>query len=178
MKYKFLIILLTIPLANAETLNCKVVGVSDGDTITCLTDKKEQVKIRLYQIAAPEKKQVFGNKSKQTLSNLIFNKDVKIQTHGQDKYRRTLGIIYLHIPSSCEPLLPPSIGSCARITNVNLQMIDSGMAWYYPFAKKNPLYLEAQERAKTNKKGLWADNNAIAPWEFRKNRYSLEASSK
>ena len=32
------------------TLEGKVVGISDGDTITVLTEKKEQVKVRLARI--------------------------------------------------------------------------------------------------------------------------------
>lgn len=156
---KLFIILLITPLANAENLNCKVVGVSDGDTITCLTDKKEQLKIRLYQIDAPEKKQAFGNKSKQTLSNLIFNKIVHIKVHGKDKYKRTLGTVYNIIIFSC---------GNERLYDINREMIERGMAWYYPFAKKNPEYQKAQERAKANKKGLWTDKNPIAPWDFRK----------
>lgn len=71
---KLLLLLFLTPLTFADTINCKVVGVSDGDTITCLTAEKEQIKVRLYQIDAPEKGQDFGNKSKQFLSDLIFNK--------------------------------------------------------------------------------------------------------
>ena len=44
----------------------KVVGVHDGDTITLLTAEKEQVKVRLEGIDAPELKQAFGNASKQS----------------------------------------------------------------------------------------------------------------
>lgn len=167
--FKLLILLIFSLSANAENLNCKVVGVSDGDTITCLTDKKEQLKIRLYQIDAPEKKQAFGNKSKQTLSSLIFNKNVRIETHKKDKYKRTLGSIYINIPALCPDKIPNDrCAECSKTIDVNLEMIQLGMAWYYPFAKKNSLYLEAQERAKANKKGLWTDKNPIAPWDFRK----------
>jgi endonuclease YncB( thermonuclease family) len=41
----------------------KVVGISDGDTIKVLR-KPEQVKIRLHGIDTPEKRQIFGNKTK------------------------------------------------------------------------------------------------------------------
>lgn len=75
MKTIFFIALLSIStLSFAENIYCKVVGVTDGDTIRCLTDSKEQLKIMLYQIDAPETKQAFGNKSKQALSKLIFAK--------------------------------------------------------------------------------------------------------
>ena len=142
---------LSLPiLSHADSFYCKVVGVTDGDTIKCLTNDKELLKIRLYQIDAPEKKQAFGNKSKQALSGLIFNKRVRIENHGPDKYRRTLGTIFYDNK------------------DINLEMIKQGMAWFYPFAKKNEQYKQAEEQARKDKIGLWADKKPVAPWEFRK----------
>jgi endonuclease YncB( thermonuclease family) len=43
----------------------RVVGVSDGDTITVLDDAKTQHKVRFAGIDAPEKGQAFGERSKQ-----------------------------------------------------------------------------------------------------------------
>lgn len=157
---KLLTVFLLCPiLAFAETITCKVVGISDGDTITCLTDDKVQHKIRLYQIDAPERKQDFGTASRKALSDLIFNGVVEVKTHGKDKYGRTLGTVYVIYVS----------GSCGMATyqDINLEMIKLGMAWYYPFAKKNDQYKQAEEKAKVNKAGLWSQK-AIAPWDFRK----------
>ncbi len=160
MKKLLITILLLCPiLAYAETIKCKVVGVTDGDSIKCLTAQKEQLKIRLYQIDAPERKQAFGTRSRQALFDLVFNQTVEIETHRKDKYKRTLVTIYKE-PIACSH-------SCTIKIDVNLTMIQLGMAWYYPFAKTNSKYLEAQESAKANKIGLWSQK-AIAPWEFRK----------
>jgi len=150
--FKFFTLFCLSSIVNADNFYCKVVGISDGDTITCLTNKKQQLKIRLYQIDAPEKKQAFGQKSKQLLSNLIFNKNIRLEPHKKDKYRRTLGTIYLNKK------------------DINLEMIRRGMAWYYPFAKKNKLYEQEEKLARGHKRGLWQDKKATAPWEFRKNR--------
>ena len=68
-----------------------VVGVADGDTITVLDADKVQHKIRLTGIDAPEKKQPFGNRSKQNLSDMVFNKAVTVETDKLDRYRRELG---------------------------------------------------------------------------------------
>ena len=65
--------------AFAETISGKVVGVSDGDTITVLDANREQHKIRVSGIDAPEKAQPFGQRSKESMSTLVFGKDVDVQ---------------------------------------------------------------------------------------------------
>ena len=56
-------------------IDSKAVKVADGDTVTILTDSKEQVKIRLFGIDAPEKKQAFGQKSKDFWQSLLLVKE-------------------------------------------------------------------------------------------------------
>ena len=166
---KLLPILLLCPiLSYADTLICKVVAIADGDTITCLTDDKVQHKIRLYQIDAPERKQDFGTASRKALSDLIFNKTVEIKTHGKDRYKRTLGTVYSDI--TVKNLFTTDNNYTVK-KDINLYMIQLGMAWYYPFAKKNAGYQKEQAIAKAGKIGLWSQK-AIAPWEFRKAKKS------
>ncbi len=71
----------------------RVVGISDGDTITVMHDGAE--KIRLYGIDAPEKGQAFGNRAKQFVATLAFGKEVKIEVKGQDRYGRTVADVIL-----------------------------------------------------------------------------------
>ncbi len=42
----------------------RVVGISDGDTVTVLDADKKQHKIRINGIDAPEKRQPFGERSR------------------------------------------------------------------------------------------------------------------
>ena len=95
MKYlkKYLLILLSLLYSSvhAETIYCKATWISDGDTFTCTLAPKQKVTIRLYQIDAPEIGQNYGRTAQKALSELIRAKPVAIQTHGQDKYGRTLG---------------------------------------------------------------------------------------
>lgn len=72
MKMKILTLILLLPLS-LFAFPVKVVKISDGDTITVLNGK-EQTKVRLYGIDAPELKQPYGKKSKQFLANLIAGK--------------------------------------------------------------------------------------------------------
>lgn len=126
----------------------KVIGVTDGDTINVLVNK-EIVKVRLEGIDAPESRQSFGNKSKQALSKLVFGKSVVVKKTGEDRYRRTLGVIML--------------GN----TDVNAKMIEDGLAWHYKQYNGEERLAKLEKNARSSKHGLWADPNPIAPWDFR-----------
>jgi endonuclease YncB( thermonuclease family) len=84
-------IVLSQQTAFAETYTGRVVGVSDGDTITVLDSSNTQHKIRLAGIDAPEKSQAFGQRSKESLSASVFGKSVTIDSNKSDKYGREIG---------------------------------------------------------------------------------------
>ena len=128
----------------------KVVKVSDGDTVTILTADKTQHKIRLNDIDAPEKKQAFGNKSKDNLAKYISGKTVTVQYQKTDRYKRVLGTIYYNN------------------TDINLQQLKDGYAWVYKKYSQKQNYYKAEKVARDKKIGLWADKNPLEPWEFRK----------
>lgn len=130
----------------------KVVKVSDGDTITILTSDKTQHKIRLNDIDAPEKKQAFGNKSKDNLAKYIAGKTVTVEYQKKDKYKRILGTIYYNN------------------TDINLQQVKDGYAWVYKKYSNNQTYYKAEKVARDKRVGLWADKNPLEPWEFRKKK--------
>jgi len=139
----------------AETLVGKVVGITDGDTITVLDADKTEHKIRLMGIDAPEKKQDFGNESKKALSNYIYQKEITVEYRKQDRNKRKVGKIILGKQDIC------------------LQMIKDGMAWHYKdYEKEQPkidrdLYSQAELKAREAKIGLWQDSKAIEPSSFR-----------
>lgn len=143
------LIILSSYLFSVELIG-KVVKVSDGDTITVLTSDKTQYKIRLNDIDAPEKKQAFGNKSKDNLAKYIAGKTVTVQYQKKDKYKRILGTIYYNN------------------IDINLQQVKDGYAWVYKKYSKNKDYYNAEKISRDKKIGLWSDKNPIAPWEFRK----------
>jgi len=79
----------------ADSINGTIIHISDGDTITLLTKQNKQVKIRLDGIDAPEKAQPFGNKAKQALAELVFQKQVLVNVSKEDKYGRSIGRVYV-----------------------------------------------------------------------------------
>ena len=82
------VLALTLPASAGEVLIGKVVGVTDGDTITVLVAGHDQVKVRLANIDTPEKAQPFGQRSKQALSVLAFGKAIECNQSGLDRYGR------------------------------------------------------------------------------------------
>ena len=72
----------------AETFVGKVVGITDGDTITVIDTDKTEHKIRLMGIDAPEKKQDYGIESKKALSNYIYQREITVEYKKQDRYKR------------------------------------------------------------------------------------------
>jgi endonuclease YncB( thermonuclease family) len=144
--------LLTIStVSHIFALDGRVVGVSDGDTYTILTQEKQQVKVRLHGIDCPESHQAFGSKAKQFASSLVFSKDVSVEIVDKDKYGRTVGIV-----TTNDGL------------NVNHAMLEFGFAWWYrQYAPEDTVLKNLEEFARSKKIGLWADPNPIPPWEFR-----------
>lgn len=139
----------------ADTLNGRVIGVSDGDTGTVLDGTNKQWKIRLLGIDAPEKKQAFGNRSKQSLSALVFNRLVVVDYSKKDKYGRTVGKIL--------------VGG----VDANLEQVRTGMAWHYKKYQSEQseadqiAYAQAEEQARAGKLGLWRDAEPMPPWDWR-----------
>ena len=135
-------------------LKVKIIGVKDGDTVEGLYYQLPIV-IRLEHIDAPEKKQAFGTVSKKKLSDLAFGKTVTLISTGKkgnfDRNGRMIAEIYSN-----------------EKTCLNKEMLKTGLAWHYKKYSKNAEYAQLENTARKNKAGLWADQNPIAPWNFRK----------
>ena len=154
-KLAFLCLLFFTLVSFAEELIGKVIKVSDGDTITVLDSNNQKHKIRLKGIDAPESQQAFGDISTQSLSELVYDKEVLVTWDKKDKYYRILGKVIVD-------------GNDA-----NYEQLTKGLAWYYKQYEKDlsdedkKRYSEAEEWARNYSEGLWADSKSIPPWEFR-----------
>jgi endonuclease YncB( thermonuclease family) len=132
-----------------EMLEGRVVGVHDGDTITLLMAGNRQIKVRLAQIDAPETTQAFGQRSQQSLSEMVFNKTITVEKETTDKYGRTVGTLFI------------------EGVDANKEQLKRGMAWVYRHYLHDQSLLTLEETARQDKVGLWADANPMAPWDYR-----------
>jgi endonuclease YncB( thermonuclease family) len=140
------------------TASCSVVAITDGDTIKVLDRDKVQHKVRLTGIDAPEKSQPCGKASQKHLASLIAGQTVFVESNKQDRYGRVLGKV-LHDE-----------------VDVTLEQVKAGYAWWFRYnAKTQPeadrvSYEAAEDLAKADQLGLWADPNPINPYNWRKGR--------
>lgn len=152
-----LLLVLSVPCL-ADTLTGEVVGIADGDTLTLLDATKTQHKIRLSGIDAPEKKQPFGERSKQNLAALVFRKQVTVEWKKLDRYGRVIGKVFRGKDDVC------------------LAQVRAGMAWHYKTYEREQSrddresYAQAEDEARQNRRGLWRDPTPTPPWDFRHSR--------
>ena len=145
-----LIVCVTVP-QGTYAFSGQVVSVLDGDTIEVLHNQHPE-RIRLSGIDCPEKGQPFGKRAKQAASDLALGKEVTVQTHGHDKYKRTIG----------EVILPDGM-------NLNQELVKQGWCWWYRKYAPADTVLEGLEKdAREARKGLWVDPQPVPPWEWRK----------
>lgn len=150
LKAVFLSLLLTAIPAYAG-LPGRVVSIHDGDTLTVLIEHR-QVRVRLTEIDAPELRQPFGARSKQSLSELCFGKAAELAVRSHDRYGRTLAQV-----------------TCAG-RNANAEQVRRGYAWIYTryTHPDSPLYA-LQDEARSARRGLWGDPAPVPPWDWRRN---------
>lgn len=143
-----------------------VVGLADGDTITVLDASKKTHKVRLVGIDAPERRQPFGTRSREHLSELVFQREVEVHWSKKDRYQRILGKVMVADPACTERRCP--------LIDVNLRQIEAGLAWWYrryaheQAPKDRTRYEEAERLSREAKRGLWAEADPVAPWSWRR----------
>lgn len=128
----------------------RVVSVHDGDTLTALVGRTE-FKIRLAEIDAPELRQPFGQRSRDSLAELCFQKQAHLVPVDRDRYGRTVARVECHG------------------VDANREQVRRGMAWVYIrySSPSSPLH-SVQSEAQSARSGLWSEPGAVPPWDWRK----------
>ena len=139
--------------------------MGDGDTLTLLDSERRQHKVRLSGIDAPERRQPYGERSKQHLAALAQDKSVMVVWSKHDRYGRIVGRVMLPQCASSE---------CPYTTDLGLEQLKAGLAWHYKhYAKDQPLaervrYAWIEQQARAKREGLWKQAEPVPPWQFRK----------
>ena len=125
----------------------KVDRITDGDTIVLM----DRTRVRLHGIDAPERDQPYGKQATRNLDKLI-GRTVFVVERDTDRYGRLVAILYT----------PEGV-------NVNLEMVCNGSAWWHSrYAKNNRAMADCQDEAKEAGLGLWAGDDPVASWEWRR----------
>ncbi len=128
-------------------------GVVDGDTLKILVNRQE-IRVRLYGIDCPERRQPFGKRAKQFASELAFGKTVTLIEHGRDRYGRLVA----------EVILPDG-------RSLNRELVRAGLAWWYRrYAPDDHELGVLEAEARAAKRGLWSLPDPRPPWEWRRGR--------
>ena len=147
-----IIIFFSIPVSS-QTLEGKVVGITDGDTFKLLVQDSILHRIRVANIDCPEKKQPFSAKAKQFTSDAIFGKIVKVNVLSTDRYGRFIGVTAYN-----DSLI------------LNLDLLKNGLAWHFVRYSNDMTLEELELTARKKKIGLWQEESPIPPWEWRANK--------
>lgn len=146
-----------MPVTATTALLCLVVAIADGDTLTARCGAPgayRQVHVRIAAIDAPERRQAYGQRSRQSLAQLCFRQTAAITPVDEDRYGRTVAQV------TCQG------------RDVSAAQVRAGMAWAYTsYAGRYPRLaseVETLERqARASRQGLWAQPRPQPPWQYR-----------
>lgn len=165
---RFILLLLSMlllsGLATATELQCKVVEINSGDTIS-VVNGSGPMRVRLKAIDAPEMEQPLGDVARQHLSDLVMGKTVMVRLTGLSTDREIVGVVYLNK------------------ADIGQQMIRDGVAWYDESKdsgldeRERQLYVASEQAARSERRGIWQTDAPTPPWEFRQAKATQAAGA-
>lgn len=160
MKRQILLVLflfLNAASVQAASLFGKVIEVNSGDVLT-ISNLNRPVRVKLLGVDAPELNQAFGDVAKKHLADLILEKSVLVEYSGIAADSSLQGRVLLDN------------------TDIGAQMIRDGAAWFDTNnmnrlnVTDRDVYQQSEQAARNERRGLWQEENPIAPWEFVRNQ--------
>jgi micrococcal nuclease len=152
-RFRRMLFLLLLAVSNLilSQARAKVIGIKDGDTVLVLDKDHNQVTLRLAEVDCPEKGQPFGKNAKQFTSDLVYGKQIEYYKTSSDRYGRIVAKIYFD-----------------NGKYLSEEIIKNGFGWWYYQYSKNKDLGELESEARSLKLGLWAGDETVSPWEWRK----------
>jgi micrococcal nuclease len=141
-------------MVKAASLFGKVIEVNSGDVLT-ISNLNRPVRVKLLGVDAPEMNQAFGDVAKKHLADLVLDKSVLVEYSGIAADSSLTGRVLLNN------------------ADIGAQMIRDGAAWFDTntnrlSATDRDVYQQSEQAARNERRGLWQQENPIAPWEFVK----------
>lgn len=155
----FLLFIFISTCAVAQTFTGKVVNVIDGNTFEIIDDYDEVIKFILSEVDCPELGQELSEEAKSFSENLISKKKVEVTVTGKDMWGNKLVII--------------------KMKNGDLlheALIIEGLAW--ASKKSEPKVAQLEDKAKIDKKGIWAMAEPTPPWVYRRQQTMSQAKGR
>ena len=135
--------------AMAESIEGHAIAVLDGDTFEFRDAADTITRVRLSQIDAPEKHQAFNQASNHSLTELIQGKAVRVEISGTGRQGGCIGTVWL------------------GDVDINLEQVKRGMAWASAKPSTDSRYFDAEKDARLARRGIWSEDGAVPPWEYR-----------
>ncbi|MEL7557666.1 thermonuclease family protein [Stutzerimonas chloritidismutans] len=151
LRYLLAALLITAMPASAESFDCRVIGIADGNTFSCQTNMGDRLRVRLAEIDTPALKQPYGIQARQALSSHIIGKNVTLKVKRRDDLGRTLAQV--------------SVGNI----DVNSELVRVGAAWAHRGHLDDRRLLDLEAVAREFRRGLWSLHQTEQPpaWESR-----------
>lgn len=131
-------------------LLCLVTAITDGDTIRVRCPEEPVQVVRLAEIDAPERRQPWGDRSRQHLAELCHEMKAEIRPQTRDRYGRTVARV-----------------TCAG-QDASVVQVQAGMAWAFTKYLTDKSFSASEAQARAAGRGLWADPTPVAPWKWRR----------
>lgn len=120
-----------------HTWKGKVVGVPCGDTLTVLRGR-QQVKVRLHGVGAPDVKRPVGRSARRLVSRLVLGKVVRVEEINRGRRNQSYAIVKLGSLGLREILLY------------------TGLGWQIVKYDSSPALSYLEREAQRAKRGVWA----------------------
>ena len=139
--------------ANEPLSSARVERVLDGDSLI-LEAPGGQSEVRLFGIDAPEFTQAHGKTAQTALAAMLDSAAVRYRVVDVDRFDRQVVELWRE----------------GEQDSINLRLVADGHAWVYERYNQDRAYLDAQQRARRNGRGLWARPDPVPPWKWRRQR--------
>jgi endonuclease YncB( thermonuclease family) len=155
MKKIIILVILILSTYNVHTqtiLTAKVIGVKDGDTVEVMDNHNKTTILRLAEVDCPEKKQPYGNAAKQFTSKAVYRKTISYIITNKDRYGRSVAKVYY------------------KSKYLSSELIKNGLGWHYKKYSNSKELALLEQKARTQRIGLWVDPNPVYPSDWRKGK--------